>query len=126
MNFPRIMRAGIIILLIILLAILVRYFMIRPLGKPQVPLKTDDLTQQKIEKKDKIVHIEIKGGEESIRFKADKHYVGEDKNYHAEGNVEIIFISTNIMLICLDPDTFLSSFDFDMDNLIFLFYFLLS
>ncbi|GAH44765.1 unnamed protein product, partial [marine sediment metagenome] len=66
--------------------------MIRPLGKPQVPLKTDDLTQQKIEKKDKIVHIEIKGGEESVRFKADKHYVGEDKNYHAEGNVEIIFL----------------------------------
>jgi len=92
MNFPKIMRAGIIILLIILLAIIVRYFMIRPLGKPQVPLKTDDLTQQKIEKKDKIVHIEIKGGEESVRFKADKHYVGEDKNYHAEGNVEIIFL----------------------------------
>lgn len=92
MNFPKIMRAGIIILFIILLAIIVRYFMIRPLGKPHVSLKTDDLTQQKIEKKDKIVHFEIKGGEESVRFKADKHYVGEDKNYHAEGNVEIIFL----------------------------------
>ena len=92
MNIPKIMRAGIIILLVILLAIIVRYFMIRSLRKPQVPVKTDDLTQQKIEKKDKVVHFEIKGGEESIRFKADKHYVGEDKNYHAEGNVEIIFL----------------------------------
>jgi lipopolysaccharide transport protein LptA len=92
MNIPKIMRAGIIILLIILLAIIVRYFTIRSLRKPQVPLKTDDLTQQKIEKKDKVVHFEIKGGEESVRFKADKHYVGEDKNYHAEGNVEIIFL----------------------------------
>jgi lipopolysaccharide transport protein LptA len=92
MNFPKIMRAGIIILLIILLAIITRYFIIRSLRKPQVPLKTDDLAQQKIEKKDKIVHFEIKGGEESVRFMADKHYVGEDKNYHAEGNVEIIFL----------------------------------
>jgi len=92
MNFPKIMRAGIIVLLIILLAIIARYFVIRSLRKPQVPLKTDNLTQQKIEKKDKVVHFEIKGGEESVRFKADKHYVGEDKNYHAEGNVEIIFL----------------------------------
>ncbi len=60
MNFPKIMRTGIITLFIILLTIIVRYFMIRTPGKPQVPLKTDDLTQQKIEKKDKIVHFEIK------------------------------------------------------------------
>ena len=92
MNIPKIMRAGIIILLVVLLAIIMRYFMIRSLGKPQIPVKTDDLTQQKIEKKDKVVHLETKGGEESVRFKADKHYVGEDKNYHAEGNVEIIFL----------------------------------
>ncbi len=92
MNIPKIMRAGIIILLVILLAIIVRYFTISSLRKPQVPVKTDDLTQQKIEEKDKVVHFEIKGGEESVRFKADKHYVGEDKNYHAEGNVEIIFL----------------------------------
>jgi len=92
MNIPKIMRAGIIILLVILLAIIVRYFIIRSLRKPLVPVKTDDLTQQKIEMKDKVVHFEIKGGEESVRFMADKHYVGEDKNYHAEGNVEIIFL----------------------------------
>jgi len=92
MNIPKIMRTGIIILLVILLAIIVRYFVVRSLRKPQVPEKTDDLTQQKIEKKDKIVHVEIKGGEESVRFKADKHYVGEDENYHAEGNVEIVFL----------------------------------
>jgi lipopolysaccharide export system protein LptA len=92
MNIPKIMRAGIIILLVILLAIIVRYFIVRSLRKPQIPAKTDDLTQQKIEKKDKVVHFEIKGGEESVRFKADKHYVGEDKNYHAEGNVEIVFL----------------------------------
>jgi lipopolysaccharide transport protein LptA len=92
MNIPKIMRAGIIILLVILLAIIVRYFIVRSLRKPQIPAKTDDLTQQKIEKKDKVVHFEIKGGEESVRFKADKHYVGEDNNYHAEGNVEIVFL----------------------------------
>ena len=91
MNFPRIMRAGIAILLLILLAIIVRYFTIRSLGESQAAMKTDELTQQKIEKKDKIVHIEIKGEKESVRFKADRHYVGEDNNYHAEGNVEIIF-----------------------------------
>ena len=38
----------------------------------------------------------------------------------------IILILTNVMLICLEPNTFLSSFDFEMDNLIFLLYFLLS
>ena len=90
MNFPRIMRAGIAILPLILLAIIVRYFIIRSLGEPQAAMKTDELTQQKIEKKDKIVHIEIKGENESVRFTADRHYVGEDNNYHAEGNVEII------------------------------------
>ncbi|NIM59274.1 MAG: hypothetical protein GTO16_10080 [Candidatus Aminicenantes bacterium] len=92
MNIPKIMRVGIIILLVILLAVIVRYFITRSIRKPQVPVKADDLTLQKIEKKDKIVHFEIKGGEESVRFMADKHYVGEDKNYHAEGNVEIVFL----------------------------------
>jgi lipopolysaccharide transport protein LptA len=91
-NIPKIIRAGIVILLVIILAIIMRYFITSSLRKPQVPLKADDLTQQKIEKKDKVVHFEIKGGEESVRFKADRHYIGEDKNYHAEGNVEIIFL----------------------------------
>ena len=50
MNFPRIMRAGIAILLLILLAIIVRYFMIRSLGESQADMKTDELTQQKREK----------------------------------------------------------------------------
>ncbi len=38
----------------------------------------------------------------------------------------IILILTDVMLICLEPNAFLSSFDFEMDNLIFLLYFLLS
>jgi lipopolysaccharide transport protein LptA len=92
MNIPKIIRAGIVILLVVILAIIMRYFITSSLRKPHVPLKADVLTEQKIEKKDKVVHFEIKGGEESVRFKADKHYIGEDKNYHAEGNVEIIFL----------------------------------
>jgi len=91
MNLPKIMRVGTAILLLILLAIIVRYFTTRSLREHQIPMKTEKITQQKIEKKDKIVHFEIKGDKESVKVKADKHYVGEDNNYHAEGNVEIIF-----------------------------------
>jgi lipopolysaccharide export system protein LptA len=56
-----------------------------------VPVKTDEVSQQKIEKREKPDHSEFKGNEKILNVKADEQFIGEDKNYHAEGSVEIIF-----------------------------------
>ena len=92
MILARIMRAGIAILLLIILAVIMRYFIARSLREHQTSMKTKKITQQKIEKKEKIEHFEIKGEEESVKVRADEHYVGEDDKNYVEGNVEIIFL----------------------------------
>ena len=91
MTLARVIRAGVAILLLIVLAIIARHFMIRSLGDHQIPLKTEKIEQQKIEKKEKIVHLEINREKETVQVEADKHYAGEDDNYYAEGNVKMIF-----------------------------------
>lgn len=89
MSLIRIFKVGIVILLLVILAIIVRYFIVRPLREHQIPIKTEKIDAQKIEKKQKAEHLEIKGKEKILLVKADKHYMGEDESYHAEGDVEM-------------------------------------
>ena len=78
MNLARVLRAGIAILFVIVLAIIVRHFAVRSISEFKIPLKTEKIDPNKIEKKEKVVHFEIKGDKKIVQVEADKHYVGED------------------------------------------------
>ncbi len=85
------MRITVAVSLGLVLILIVGYFLIRLQRQDRVPVKTDEVTQQKIEKREKPDHSEFNGNEKILNVKADEQFMGEDNNYHAEGNVEIIF-----------------------------------
>jgi len=91
MSFIKVMRITVAALLVLVLAVIARYFLVRSQEETRVPVKTDEIIQQKVEKREKPEHFEFKGDEKSLHVKADKQFVAEDNNYHAEGSVEIIF-----------------------------------
>lgn len=52
-----------------------------------------DIPGEVVNRKEKIVHFEVrKGQKENFFMKADQHYLGEDNRYHLEGNVEVVFL----------------------------------
>lgn len=91
MSFVKTMRIAVAVLLVVVLASIAGYFLIRLQRGDRVPVKTDEVIQQKIEKREKPDHSEFKGKEKILNVKADEQFIGEDNNYHAEGSVEIIF-----------------------------------
>ncbi|UCE22702.1 MAG: hypothetical protein JSV46_10985 [Candidatus Aminicenantes bacterium] len=91
MSFVKTMRITVAVSLGLVLVSIVGYFLIRLQRQDRVPVKTDEVTQQKIEKREKPDHSEFNGNEKILNVKADEQFMGEDNNYHAEGNVEIIF-----------------------------------
>jgi len=76
--------------LVLILVVISFYFITRSKRHQEYPPESKQLTQQKVEKKEQIIHSEVKGERENFRMRADKHYVGEDEENHLEGNVEII------------------------------------
>ncbi len=84
-------RGGIAVLLVVVLALIARYFMTRPQSQVQVPRRAEKIAQQKIERQEKVEHIETKGKEGSLHLWTDRRYLGEDARNHLEGNVKIIF-----------------------------------
>ena len=90
MLFTKIIRAGIAVFLVVLVVVIGR-FIIRSQVKHRVPAKAEKLTLQKIEKKERLKYTRTKGKEPTHSVKTDKQYLGEDDQYHLEGNVEIIF-----------------------------------
>jgi lipopolysaccharide transport protein LptA len=92
MGFIKALRITVAVLLVLVLALIVRYFLTRSSGGVRIPVQSDEVTQKNIEKKEKIELVEYKAEEESLHVKADEHYMGDDKDYHAEGNVEIVFV----------------------------------
>jgi lipopolysaccharide export system protein LptA len=91
MSFVKIMRITVGVLFVAVLVMIVRYFVIRSQEETHVPAKSDEIIQKKVEKREKPEHFEFKGEERSLHVKADKQYIAEDGNYHAEGSVEIVF-----------------------------------
>lgn len=91
MLLTRIIRAGIAALLLVILAVIISFFVMRSQREHVVPVKTGKLAQQKIEKKEKLEYLRTKGKEKTHSIKADRHYFGEDDKNHLEGSVEIIF-----------------------------------
>ncbi len=91
MSFVKTMRITVAVSLGLVLATIMGYFLIRLQRQDRVPVKTDEVAQQKIEKREKPDHSEFKGNEKVLNVKANEQFIGKDNNYHAEGNVEIIF-----------------------------------
>lgn len=91
MSFAKTMRITVAVLLGVVLVSIIGYFLIRLKGENRVPVKTEEIIQQNIEKREKPVHYEFKGEEKSLYVKAVKQFMGEDNKYHAEGSVEVIF-----------------------------------
>ena len=92
MGFIKALRITVAVLLVLVLAVIVWYFLTRSSGAIRVPVQSDDITQKDIEKKEKVELVEYNVAAESLHVRADKHYMGDDKDYHAEGNVEIVFV----------------------------------
>lgn len=77
---------------LIVLAVILENFVTRSRRQTDIPMKPEEITQQKIEKREKVEYLEVEGEEGKIRFRADKHYLGEDDRYHLEGSVEVVFV----------------------------------
>lgn len=90
-NLAKVARGGIAVLLVAVLALIARYFMTRPQSQVQVPRRAEKIAQQKIERQEKVEHIETKGKEGSLHLWTDRFYLGEDARNHLEGNVKIVF-----------------------------------
>jgi lipopolysaccharide transport protein LptA len=89
-SFTRTIRLVIAGSLLLVLVVISFYFIVRSQRPPKNVLESKHITQQKVEKKEQIVHSEVKGEMENFRMRADKHYVGDDNKNHLEGKVEII------------------------------------
>jgi len=90
-NQKRTMQLLAVLFLIVILVLIGWNFITHFKRKPKPPLEKEIISSQKIEKKEKIEHFEVKGEKGNFKVRADKHYIGEDKKYHLEGNVEVIF-----------------------------------
>lgn len=61
----------------------------RRLRVRQTPEKRD---LKKIDKREKVEFVEARGEKENLQIRAERHYLGEDENYHLEGKVEIVLL----------------------------------
>lgn len=90
-NLKRTIRLTIAVFFFIILFLVGWNFITQSKKRPKVPLESEEISSQKVEKKEKIEHFEVKGERSNFEVRADKHYIGEDNKYHLEGNVEVVF-----------------------------------
>jgi lipopolysaccharide transport protein LptA len=60
--------------------------------QPRIGQEPEDAEQEILEQKEQIEFFETRGQKGNLQIRADKHYMGEDDQYHLEGNVEIVFL----------------------------------
>jgi lipopolysaccharide transport protein LptA len=59
--------------------------------QPKIGQDLENTEQDILEQKEQIEFFEARGQKGNLQIRADKHYMGEDDQYHLEGNVEIVF-----------------------------------
>lgn len=91
MGFQKTMKIAVAVLLLVVLAAIVRHFLVSSHGEALVPAKKEEINPRKIEKKERGEYIEWKGAEEHVKAKADRHFAGEDDKYYLEGHVGVVF-----------------------------------
>lgn len=58
----------------------------------KISLVDEELKEQKVEKREEVLHLEDEKGSLILESKADRQYLGEDGYYHMEGDVLIKFL----------------------------------
>jgi lipopolysaccharide export system protein LptA len=89
--FSRYFKYFIGLIFLIVLVVTLFNFISRSKNQPKILLSTDDIVDQKIDKKERIVYQEARGSANRLTLKAEQQYVDKDGLYHLKGNVEIIF-----------------------------------
>lgn len=90
-NPANLIRAAVVATLLIILFLIGWNFISQSKRKPKIPFQSEQITTQKVEKREKIEHFEVKGEKGDFKVRADEHYRGEDNKYHLEGKVEAVF-----------------------------------
>ncbi len=89
-NPARLIRFVVVTFLLLLLAWIGWNFATHSRKRQKIPVESEHITSQRVEKREKIEHFEIKGAKENFKVRADQHYMGDDDRYHLEGNVEVV------------------------------------
>jgi len=84
----RVLGLAVALVLIIVVAIILWYFLSHRRPRSIVPLKKEEIPAKKVEQQEGIEHFDFKG-DRVIRAKGKRHYIGEDGRYYLEGDVEI-------------------------------------
>jgi lipopolysaccharide transport protein LptA len=103
-NPARLIRFLVVVSLLVLLAWIGWNFATHSRKRQKIPVELEHITSQRVEKREKIEHFEIKGAKENFKVRADQHYMGEDDRYHLEGNVEVVIFKRSE-----ETDIFLSA-----------------
>jgi len=61
-------------------------------SRSKVSLVDEELKEQKVEKREEVLHFEDEKGSLILESKADRQYLGEDGYYHMEGDVLVKFL----------------------------------
>ncbi len=84
-------RSVVALALCTLLAVISVNLVINTRQLPKIGKDPDNAEQDILEQKEQIEFFEARGQKGNLQIRADKHYMGEDSQYHLEGNVEIVF-----------------------------------
>jgi lipopolysaccharide transport protein LptA len=90
-NWAKGIRFSIAAFFLVVLAVILNNFITQSRRQPKIPVKSEEVTPPKIEKREKVEYLEVEGEKGKIQLRADKHYAGEDGLYHVEGSVEVVF-----------------------------------
>ncbi len=66
-------------------------FVIRSKQKTRIPLIQEEISQQKVDTTDAVQHFQMRKGKLRLQVRAAKHYIGGDRLYHLEGDVQLTF-----------------------------------
>ncbi len=91
MTLARVVRIAITVVFLIVLTAIAGYFLTRSRSRLQVASDAEKIDDQKIEKREKVEHVETEGTKEKFNLRADRFYASEDGQNHLEGHVEIVF-----------------------------------
>jgi lipopolysaccharide transport protein LptA len=84
-------RSAVALAFFSLLAVIAINLVINTKQQPKIGDDPENAEQDILEQKEQIEFFEARGQKGNLQIRADKHYMGEDDQYHLEGNVEIVF-----------------------------------
>lgn len=88
LTLARTIRMAVAVVLFIVMAAILWYFLSHRRPRSVVPKKTTEIPAKKVERQDGVEHLDF-NGEKVIQAKAQRHYAGENGRYFLEGEVEV-------------------------------------